>query len=123
MPIAVAAALLAPAGTSADELGRLFFTPQQRQDLDRKRQTNEKETESVVESSVTVNGQVTRSSGRTTTWINGVPQQDTYRSIDRIHVRLDDATLKVGQTLDRARVEVTDPLKGGQVKVNPGTPR
>jgi len=49
-------------------LGRLFFTEQQRQDLDRRRQANIQETAVVVESTVTVNGQVSRSSGRSTTW-------------------------------------------------------
>ncbi len=34
-------AIGAPASAAADEnLGRLFFTPQQRQDLDRRRQSN-----------------------------------------------------------------------------------
>jgi len=60
-----------------ENLGRLFFTEQQRQDLDRRRQANIQETAVVVESTVTVNGQVSRSSGRSTTWINGVPQEST----------------------------------------------
>jgi hypothetical protein len=54
--------------------------------------------------------------------VNGVPQYDAYRSVDRTHVRLEDATVKVGQTLDRTRGEVTDPLKGGAVRVNPKPP-
>src|SRR6195256_4253384 len=62
-----------------ENLGRLFFTEQQRQDLDRRRQANIRETAVVVESSVTVNGQVSRSSGRSTTWLNGVPQESTRK--------------------------------------------
>lgn len=115
------AALAAPARANADELGRLFFTPQQRQELDRQRNTNEKQSDTVVERSVTINGQVTRSSGRSTTWVNGVPQNDSYRSVDRTHVRLEDATVKVGQTLDRSRGQITDELKGGAVLVNPAS--
>lgn len=106
------------------ELGRLFFTPQQRQELDRKRATNvTTEERPVVESAVTVNGHVTRSSGKTTTWINGVPQYDTYRGrdADRVAVESGDTAVrvKVGQTLERSRGEVTDSLQGGEIRVSP----
>lgn len=118
---------LAGAGAArAEEMGRLFFTPQQRQDLDRRRDTNVSEPEAGVESLVTVNGQVSRSSGRTTTWINGVPQYDAYRgrSADRVAIDSGSAAVgvKVGQTLDRGRGQVQDPLQGGTVSVKaPGT--
>jgi hypothetical protein len=117
-----AAAVLAPARpAAADDLGRLFFTPQQRQDLDRRRESNvqEKEPEVVIESTVTVNGHVARSSGKTTTWVNGVPQYDAYTGRDPARVHLPDGTLKIGQTLDRARGEVKDSLGDGTVRVNP----
>jgi len=117
------ASLLPAAPAAADELGRLFYTPQQRQDLDRRRASNVQEKEAVViESSVTVNGQVARSSGKTTTWVNGVPQYDTYSGRDPARVRLEDGTLKIGETLDRARGEVKDGLQGGTVRVNPQAP-
>jgi hypothetical protein len=107
---------------SAEEIGRLFFTPQQRQDLDRRRATNVPETEAAVESLVTVNGQVSRSSGKTTTWINGVPQYDTYRgrSADRVAIESGNTAVgvKVGQTLDRGQGQVQDPLQGGRVSVH-----
>jgi hypothetical protein len=117
--LAFAACTLPSLPASADELGRLFYTPQQRQDLDRRRASNVQEKEVVVESSVTVNGHVTRSSGKTTTWVNGVPQYDTYSGRDPARVRIEDGTLKIGQTLDRARGEVKDGLQGGTVRVNP----
>ncbi|HTO48001.1 MAG TPA: hypothetical protein VML91_10200 [Burkholderiales bacterium] len=115
---------LAPAPAAADELGRLFFTPQQRQDLDRRRESNIKDNEKevVIESSVTVNGQVARSSGKTTTWVNGVPKYDTYSGRDPARVHLEDGTVKIGQTLDRTRGEVKDSLQGGTVRVNPKAP-
>jgi hypothetical protein len=116
--LAAGAGLLPPRPVSADELGRLFFTPQQRQELDRRRESNIQEKEVVVESSVTVNGHVARSSGKTTTWVNGVPQYDTYSGRDSARVHLEDKTLKIGQTLDRTRGEVRDQLGGGEVKVN-----
>lgn len=110
-------------GASAQELGRIFFTPQQRQDLDRRRNLNVTESEVVVESLVTVNGHVTRSSGKTTTWINGVPQYDTYRgrAPDRVGVERGDTAVgvRIGQTLDRSTGEVRDTLPGGAIKVNP----
>lgn len=123
----VALCALAFGGTPsayAQEVGRVFFTPQQRQDLDRRRDTNAPESSGTpVESLVTVNGHVTRSSGKTTTWINGVPQYDTYRGRvpDRVGVE-SGATVqgvKVGQTLDRGKGEVRDALPSGAIKVNP----
>lgn len=115
---------LAPASVAADDnLGRLFFTPQQRQDLDRRRQANAQESAATAESQITVNGRVSRSSGRTTIWINGVPQDDTQKSRDPAQVTLPggdgepSVKLRVGQTLDKIRGEVKDPLEDGTVVV------
>ena len=122
LALAVGAGLAPALPAAADELGRLFFTPQQRQELDRRRASTsnvQEEKEVVIESSVTVSGHVARSSGKTTTWVNGVPQYDTYSGRDPSRVHLQDGTLKIGQTLDRARGEVKDGLQGGTVRVNP----
>jgi hypothetical protein len=105
-----------------ENLGRLFFTEQQRQDLDRRRQANIQETAVVVESSVTVNGQVSRSSGRSTTWLNGVPQDNARRPLDPARVTLPggegapSVSVKIGQTLDKIRGEVRDPVEGGRIQ-------
>lgn len=122
--LATALVLLAPAPLAAYEnLGRLFFTPQQRQDLDRRRQANAQESAVTAESRLTVNGRVSRSSGRTTTWINGVPQDDTRQSRDPTQVTLPggegepSVKLRVGQTLDKARGEIKDPLEEGRIVV------
>jgi hypothetical protein len=75
----------------------------------------------IVESSVTVNGQVSRSSGRSTTWINGVPQESARRPPDPARVTLPggegapSVSLKIGQTLDKVRGEIKDPVAGGIV--------
>ena len=123
LALAAGAVLESPRAAAADELGRLFFTPQQRQELDRRRASNVQEKEEVVgESSVTVNGHVVRSSGKTTTWVNGVPQYDTHSGRDPARVHLQDGTVKIGQTLDRARGEVKDGLEGGTVRINPKPP-
>ena len=123
LALAAGAGVSAPRPAAADELGRLFFTPRQHQELDRRRASNVQEKEEVVvESSVTVNGHVARSSGKTTTWVNGVPQYDTYSGRDPARVHLQDGTVKIGQTLDRTRGEVKDGLEGGSVRVNPKPP-
>jgi hypothetical protein len=98
-------------------LGRLFFSPQQRQDLDRRRQANVQESAVTANSFVTVNGQVSRSSGKTTVWINGIPQETSKRPLDPARVNLQGGegeasiNLKIGQTLDRVRGEVKDPAR------------
>lgn len=121
-----AALVLALAGHShlacAEEVGKLFFTPQQRQELDRKRLANVVEQETIVVSLVTMNGHVTRSSGKTTTWVNGTPQYDMFRPRDPRQFNIsEDAgapAIKVGQTLDKNSGEVRDSLSGGEIKVN-----
>jgi len=120
----VAALLLAapPVHAADASLGRLFYTPQQRAELDRKRATNAIETEVVVESLVTVNGRVSRSSGKTTTWINGVPQYDTYTGKDPARIAIDDngrgTAVSVGDTLDRTRGEVRPVIEPGGIEIN-----
>ena len=112
----------APVPAAADEnLGRLFFTPQQRQDLDRRRQANIQDSAVSADNRVTVNGQVSRSLGKTTVWINGVPQENTRKPRDPAQVTLPggegeaSVTLKIGQTLDKVRGEVKDPVEGGTI--------
>lgn len=111
-----------PVATLAQELGRLFFTPQQRQELDRRREANIHESATAtVESSMTINGHVARSSGKTTTWINGVPQYDSVRTRDPARITVGGSEgeppvdLRIGQTLDKARGEVKDELGGGRI--------
>ncbi len=119
-------ALMAPclaAPAAAQELGRLFFTPQQRQDLDRRRATNraEEEAPQIREGPLTVEGHVQRSSGKTTTWINGVPQYDTPASRDPTQVTVvpnqgePGVNLKIGQIYERTTGEIRDNLNGGTI--------
>src|SRR5205809_2224523 len=109
-----------------ENLGRLFSTEQQRQDVDRRRQANIREAAVIVESSVTVNGQVSRSSGRSTTWINGVPQESTRKPADPARVTLPggegapSVSLKIGQTLDKIRGQIRDPVAGGSIETPSG---
>jgi hypothetical protein len=78
---ALLAFLLTAPIAQAGELGRLFFTPAQRTQLDRHHSlpsapltTPERSAEEVAKEtphSITVNGIVQRSGGKRTTWING----------------------------------------------------
>lgn len=123
--LTLAATAIAPMAAS-DELGRLFFTPEQRQQLDQRRANPIDERPAVAaqseESLVTVNGRVTRSSGKTTTWLNGVPQYDSRPAgaADRIRLGAGASrpSVKVGQTLDRTSGAIRDGLQGGSVVVD-----
>ena len=72
---------------------------------------------------MTVEGQVSRSSGKTTTWINRTPLHDRPSGTDPAKVNVStgegqpEVTLKVGQTHDNARGEVRDPLGTGKLTV------
>ena len=120
--------LAAPA--AGEEFGRLFFTPQQRQDLDSRRAANrgEEEAPQISEGPLTVDGHMQRSSGRTTTWINGVPQYDSHASHDpaRIMVAPNEdgpaVSLKIGQIYERASGKVRDSLNGGEITVGKSAP-
>lgn len=123
--------LAVPAAAAADELGRLFFTPQQRQDLDRRRVTNraEEEAPQIKEGPLTLDGHVKRSSGKTATWINGAPQYDDGnpgRDAARVTVVPNagepGVSLKVGQTYERASGAVNDDLNGGEISIGKRAP-
>ena len=68
-----------PAWPQSEPLGRLFFTPQQRSLLDRQRMQG-MTSNFDQQASYTLNGEVRRSSGKNTRWINGEPQPAAARS-------------------------------------------
>ncbi len=70
LAIICVALLSGVAPASPAELGRLFFTPEQRKELERHQQQ-----ESATNGhTLTVNGIVQKTGGERTVWINGVPQ-------------------------------------------------
>ena len=101
----------------AAELGRLFYTPMQRAQMDRKRVLNIADTPAdkatTPNTTTTLNGRITRSDGKTTTWVNGIPDYDPRFSGER------NARAKVGQTIDSGSGEVQDPLRGGSIVIKP----
>ena len=122
----IAALVQPPLSFAQESLGRLFFTPQERAELDRRRASKIQEAAPVVRAdTLTLQGYVTRSSGKTTIWLNGTPRNDEYRSADPARVRIKqgendpEIELKVGQTLDRVRGETRGLLGDGQIRVEP----
>lgn len=134
--LALFALLLAlmPAGpAAAQELGRLFFTPEQRAALDARRAARLPDTPAAAVASPTtrVDGYVKRSSGKSTVWVDGDAIPDGLQ-MEGLRVRRgDDPTrvtvtigesgrrveMRIGETLDRATGEVKDVIGGGEVRV------
>ncbi len=125
-------ATLCPTASAEDDLGRLFFTPERRQTLDRQRQLNIQEKQEIPEDpTLTINGVVTRSSGKRTTWINGISQNEndkqsgvsvisSQKNPGKIVVQAADAPAgkaNVGDTVNRNTGEATDLLGGGQISI------
>ena len=125
-------AALCPAASADEELGRLFFTPERRQALDRQRQFNiQEKQETPEEPMLTINGVVTRSSGKRTVWLNGVAQNDNEKPSGvaiipsrkvpgNVVVQPGDAragNAKVGETVNRNTGETSDMLDGGQISI------
>lgn len=73
--LVAAATALAPA--EAAEIGRLFFTPQEREALDRSRDWGLPVAGTATDIRLRVDGRVRRSTGRNTVWVNGVPRDET----------------------------------------------
>jgi hypothetical protein len=130
------AACTYPAPSLADDLGRLFFTPEQRGALDARRKARipDKPAAVVVESPVTrVDGLVSRRSGKSTTWVNGEPvpegsqpeglrvlpkRNESGRVIVNVTETEAQVDLKIGQSFDRTTGEVRDTLEGGDIRIN-----
>lgn len=126
------APLLAGGDAHAQELGRLFFTPEQRQSLDARRKARVPDKPAAVAASPTLrlDGYVKRSGGRSTVWVNGESTNDASRipasSDGRLSVHIGETgqriPLKPGETLDRGSNEVRDLIGDGEIRVRRGTP-
>jgi hypothetical protein len=118
-------ALLTPA--HAEEMGRLFFTPEQRLMLDNARRQKvkiEEKSEEQVPEIVSLNGVVRRSDGHTTVWLNNRAVSDRHTAggvaIHPQGTASDPVTfmmpqgdrtvsLRVGQNLDVSTGQVVEP--------------
>ena len=122
----------------AQELGRLFFTPEQRAALDARRKARVPDKPAatpVTESPITrVNGAVQRSGGKSTVWVNGetIPEDArvdgarvTPRGLNpgRVSIPAGEGPqrydLRVGESVDRSSGEVHDVIGEGEVRVGP----
>ena len=136
--VAVGITLLCTASAQAQELGRLFFTPEQRAALDARRKARVPDKPAaapVTESPVTrVNGAVRRAGGKSTVWVNGemIPEDAqadgarvTPRSPNpgRVSIPAGENAqrydLRVGESLDRGSGEVRDVIGEGEIKIGP----
>ncbi len=130
-------AVLCPTASAEEELGRLFFTPERRQNLDRQRQLNIQEKQVVPEEpSLTINGVVTRSSGKRTVWINGVAQDNGHAdggvavtpsraNPGKVVIRPEGGpatTAGIGDTFNRTTGEATELLQGGRIVIRRPNP-
>ena len=134
--LALLGVLAAPscAQDATPALGRLFFSAEQRQMLDRQRQLNIKEAVA-ADPTLTIDGVVTRSSGQRTIWTNGVAQSATPGDAAVVSPLRDDpgqvvvkaagakpVKARVGDSVDRHSGEATDLLGGGSIKIRRSTP-
>ena len=125
-----ALALPASAQDATTPLGRLFFTPERRQALDRQRQLAPPERpELSADPTLTINGVVTRSGGKRTVWINGIAHDENRADVvvtpkrnepSQVVVHAADtpaANARVGDTVNRHSGETSGLLDGGSIKL------
>lgn len=124
--------LIACAGSApAEPLGKLFFTPERRAALERQRQLNIQEARPLEGSTVSLDGVVTRSSGRSTVWINQRPQHENESGTGVTTAVSPSnpgqavvapgeepaASLRVGESINRATREKASALGDGSIVV------
>ena len=124
------AGMLAFSCAPAQELGRLFYTPEERAALDARRRARLPDKPTAAPAPVSpitrVDGFVRRSAGPSTVWVNGAALDEASPGSDaRVSIPAGDrggrVRLKPGETLDRGTGEVRDVLgPNGQVQVRPG---
>jgi hypothetical protein len=137
VPALVGLAVITPAcAADVPELGRLFFTPERRVTLERQREFNVQEAQTLQGSSMSLDGVVYRSSGKSTVWINQKAQTENESSRTGVNASVAPgapgsailspgeeapARLKVGESINRATGERNTRLGGGVV-VTPASP-
>jgi len=113
----------------AQELGRLFFTPEQRQALDQRRRARVPDRPSaplVVSPTTRLDGYVRRQGGKSTVWVNGEALPETAPEAPRIGsgrvtVNVGESGartgLRPGEVLDRGTGEIRDVLGEGEIRI------
>jgi hypothetical protein len=122
------ALLLIPTASVSQELGRLFFTSEQRAAFDARRKARVPDKpDAVVTASPTtkLDGYVKRSGGPSTVWVNGEPLPEGTGESPRIGPRVSisvgeggrRAALRPGESIDRDTGEVRDVIGDGEIRV------
>jgi len=133
--IAILALGLGASGPAlGQQLGRLFFTPEQRDALDARRKARLPDKPAAVVASPTtrLDGYVMRSGGKSTVWVNGESivegaqpeglrvqpaRGDPSRATVTVGETETRIPLRVGETLDRGSGEVRDVIGDGEIRV------
>lgn len=116
----------------AEPLGRLFLTPERRATLERQRELNIQEAQTLEGSVVSLDGIVARSSGKHTVWVNQRPQNENSAGTGVTAAvspanpgsavitagEEPPAVLRVGESINRGTREKADSLGGGRVGVS-----
>ena len=126
---------LAPAhAANSPELGRLFFTPERRATLERQRTFNVQEAQTLQGTTMSLDGVVYRSSGKTTVWINRQDQTEVESARTGVSAVVSPKTpgsallapgdeppsrLKVGETVNRTTGARNTRLGAGVVVTPP----
>ncbi len=124
------AALLAatPCTSRAQEVGRLFFTPQERRELDARRRAkvSDRPAGTNAESQhLRIDGYVLRSGGESTVWLNGEAHTRDSRLMrdaegaGRVAAPGYRFGLRVGESYDTATGQMSDVLDSGELRVIP----
>ncbi len=105
LTIALSLLVLLPASLCAEEIGRLFYSPEQRAQLDNI-YLNGSTPQSSTRNAVILNGIVQKNGGKRTAWINGVAEvvgRSNERSPASVRVPIPGKSkpvkIKVGQTI------------------------
>ena len=142
--LAAALALLHAGTAAAQDLGRLFLTPEQRATLDARRAARvpDKPPAAAAATLITpvtrIDGYVERPGGRSTVWVNGQAVPENTREpgarlqpggatgVPSIALpggeNTVDARARAGQSVDTTTGTVQDPLGDGEIRVKRTTP-
>lgn len=130
LSLSAAALLFATGFACAEDLGRLFYFPRERATLDAQR--HQSAAPGLEGETITVNGLVKRSSGKSTVWVNGIPQQEGEGSPVKISPKQsvtlhrpgkDNAVdLRVGQTLEKTTGKVREIYESPPATKNTASP-
>lgn len=115
-----------------EPLGRLFFTPERRAALERQRQLNIQEAQTLEGAAMSLDGVVLRSGGKRTVWINqqaqhddsapsgvtvAVPRRNPARAVLSAGEE-SPASLRVGESINRATREKGSGVDEGTISVH-----